>query len=187
MHGAISMAGRKRSRGNREPNGRLQREDKPVDTRLLAAVMPHRRDLPLHSQDDPKAESIFGRLLLKGKITGRQYAAGIRYRDIVLRYRAVMSVPSHTPPSMAGIIVGAWRGGRGLSEEEVADRRDAYNGAFEALESGAGNRGARAVAHVCIFEREHFDLKVLQCGLNVLVAHFELTNRANQPYVRNIQ
>jgi hypothetical protein len=168
----VQMVGRKRGR---------------VDTRVLAAVMPHRRELPEKCQDSPLAESNFGRLLLNGKITGRQHAAGIRYRDIVLRYRAVMSIPSHSPPSMAGIIVGAWRGGRGLSEDEVADRRDAYNAAFEALESGAGNRGARAVAHVCIFEREHYDLKVLQCGLNVLITHFELTTRANQPYVRNMQ
>lgn len=173
----VQMVGRKRGRGNREPNGRLQREEKPVDTRLLAAVMPHRRDLPERAQDSPLAESNFGRLLLNGKITGRQYAAGIRYRDIVLRYRAVMSIPSHSPPSMSGIIVGAWRGGRGLSEDDIADRRDAYNAAFEALESGAGNRGARAVAHVCIFEREHYDLKVLQCGLNVLMRHFELVGR----------
>lgn len=182
----IQMAGRKRGTGNREPNGRLQRE-RPVDTRALAAIMPHRRDVPGNCQDDARAESNFGRLLLNGKISRAQYYAGIRYRDIVLRYRAVMSIPSHSPPSMAGIIVGAWRGGRGLSEDDVADRRDAYNAAYEYLEEHAGNRGCRAVAHVAIYEREHYDLRVLKCGLNVLLAHFELTSQRKSNYVRNIQ
>lgn len=184
MHGAISMAGRKRHIRNREPNGRAQRE-RAVDTKIVAAVMPHRLEVPEALRDDAKAESVFGRLLLNGKISRQQYYAGIRYRDIVMRYRAVMSIPSHSPPSMSGIIVGPQSGGRLLGEVEIADRRDDYNGAYEALESGAGNRGARTVAHVAIYEREHYDLQVLKCGLNVLLAHFELTNQRKSIYVGN--
>lgn len=158
-----------------------------MDTQKVAASMPHRLGVPKEFQADWRAESVFGRLLLNGNITGRLYAAGIRYRDIVLRYRAIMDVPPHSPPSMAGIIVGPWSGGRGLTEEQIADRRDQYNAAYEALESGAGNRGARAVAHVAIYEREQYDLKILKCGLEVLKRHFELTDRAKSAYVRNIQ
>lgn len=184
----VIMTGRKRSTGHRELNGRLQRRpDRDVDPNVVAATMPHRLGVPEQYRGDWRAESVFGRLLLNGKITAQQYGAGIRYRDIVIRYRAIMSVPSHSPPSMSGIILGKFGGGKGLSDEEIADRRDAYNAAYEYLEEWAGNRGCRAVAHVAIYEREHFDLRVLQCGLNVLIAHFELTNRSKSAYVRNIQ
>lgn len=189
MHGVI-MSGRKRHSGNREPNGRLQRlPEKDVDTRLVAAEMPHRRDLPGHSQDDSRAESPFGRLLLNGKITPQQYGAGIRYRNIVLRYRAVMSIPPHSPPSMSGILLGKSGGGKGLSLEEVADRRDAYNAAFEYLDQHGGHRCCVAVKTIAVYEHEHehIDIRVLQCALNVLIAHFELTNRNKSAYVRNIQ
>jgi hypothetical protein len=187
MHGVIAM-GRKRQMGNREPNGQLQRKpEKPVDTKKVAATMPHRRGVPAQHQDEAAAESNFGRLMLNGKLTRQQYGAGIRYRDIVLRFRAIMSIPPHTPPSMAGIIVGAWQGGRMLSMEEVGERRSNYSAATEALESGAGNRGMRTVNHVTVYEREHYDLRVLQCGLNVLIRHFELTDMAKSAHVRNIQ
>lgn len=188
MHGVIAM-GRKRQIGGREQNGRLQRQppEKDVDTKAVAITMPHRLGVPEEYRHDWRAESVFGRLLLNGKIDAKQYSAGVRYRNIVMRFRVIMSIPMHTPPSMAGIILGASLGGHELDNQEIADRRDNYNGAYEALESGAGNRGARAVAHVAIFEREHFDLRILKCGLNVLLRHFELTDRAKSLHVRNVQ
>lgn len=171
------MVGRRRRQGQREPNGRAQREK--VDIFAIAKSMPHRKDLPEAIRHDSKAESIFGRLLLNGNITVDQYNAGIRYRDIVMRYRAVMDVPSHNPASMSGVIIGPWSGGYILSQEQVAERRSQYSAAYEALESGAGNRGARAVAHAVVYERGSPDLAVLKCGLNVLLAHFRLTNQTN--------
>lgn len=187
MHGSLNL-GRNRKSGAREPNGQLQRRpEKPVDTKKIAAAMPHRREVPERHYDHSAAESNFGRLMLNGKITPQQYGAGVRYRNIVLKFRAIMSIPSHSPPSMAGIILGASPGGRGLSEEEIGERRSNYSAATEALEEGAGNRGMRAVAAVAIYEREHYDLRVLQCGLNVLIQHFELTANRKSAYVRNIQ
>src|SRR6478736_7288028 len=103
MHGQIAM-GRKRKTGKRYPGGKIITE-RDIDTRPIAASMPHRQSVPEPIRHDARAESPFGRLLLNGHITPKQYQAGLMYRDIVNRYRALIDCPSESPPSMAGIIV----------------------------------------------------------------------------------
>src|SRR5690349_25039535 len=95
----MSRAGRKRKAGNREKNGRVQRE-RGIDQNLAASEMPHRtaevcylslrRAIPCDKRHDPKAEHPLGRLNLVGAISDAQYDAGCRFRDEVIRYRRGM-------------------------------------------------------------------------------------------------
>lgn len=167
------MVGRKRRRGNREPNGQIQRE-RGIDPKAIAQLMPHRRDVPHELAHDPKAESVLGRLCLNGWITQIQYDAGVKYREIVMRYKAIIDCP-RGEVSMSGIIVGPWGSSFTLDEAEIERRKSSYNAAFEYLESHAGNMGARAVASCAVHERNDFIPRHLKCGLDALARHFGLT------------
>jgi hypothetical protein len=167
------MRGRKRKfKVERQPNGQARR--KAVDVKAIAQTMPHRQEVRPEIRHDPLAETKLGRLRLAGRITQPQYEAGDKYADIVRRYRAVISAPGGEV-SMAGVIVGPWGGSGAMDDEEATRRKDQYNAAFEALECGAGNRSARAVAHVAVYNRLEFDLTDLKRGLTVLAEHFGLT------------
>lgn len=170
------MRGRKRKfKVERQPNGQARR--KAVDVNAIAQTMPHRQEVRAEIRHDPLAETKLGRLRLAGRITQPQYEAGDKYREIVLRYRAVISAP-RGEVSMSGVIVGPWGGSGMMDDDEAQRRKDQYNSAFEALESGAGNRAARAVAHVAVYSRMEFDLTDLKRGLTVLAEHFGLTRPA---------
>lgn len=163
------MVGRKRKKVAREPNGRAQRE-RGIEPNAIAQLMPHRRLVPAELAHDPKAECIMGRLCLNGWLTEAQYQAGVKYRAIVLRYRAVIEAPRSTEASMAGVIVGPW-GGSSMTEERAIEIRNEYMRAFEALE-GAG--GTRDVAHL-IHDRTQFVLARAKCGLTGLAEYYGLT------------
>ncbi len=168
------IAGRKRKPGPRYPSGDRVVE-KDADIHQIAQSMPHRQDVPEGIRHDYRAESAFGRLLLTQQISGKQYQAGIIYRGIVSRYKAILDSPPMDPASMAGVLIGPWgRSSRNMDDNEIARRRDDYNAAYETLETGAGNRGARAVAH-WIFEKGDLPIEHLRCGLNILIVHFGLT------------
>jgi hypothetical protein len=152
----------------REPNGRAKR--KPVDVKEIAQTMPHRREVAPEIRHDPMAETKLGRLRLVGRITVPQYDAGVKYRDIVGRYRAAICAPRG--------IATPTRGGE-MSDEMALDLKQKYDAAFEALEGGAGNRAARAVAHVAVYDRPDFNMDDLRLGLSTLAAHFGLTRVLN--------
>lgn len=102
-----------------------------------------------------------------GWVTAPQYDAGVKYRDIVARYRAAICAPR-------GIVTPSGRGGE-LTDDKARDMKEKYDAAFEALERNAGNRAARAVAHVAVYDRPDFVLTDLRLGLNTLAEHFGLT------------
>lgn len=187
MHGSMEIVvirkGRKRRIGAREKNGRAQR-DRGTDPKTIAAGHPHRSEVPEAVRHDPKAESVMGRLCLNGWITDEQYQAGVKYRDIVMRYRAIIDAPRESV-SMSGVIVGPWGGGMILEAEEVERRKSNYNAAFEWLEMRSGNAGCRAVAHCAVHERIGFTPSHLKSGLDALVEHFGLTGRGKSAHVRN--
>lgn len=178
--GGRMKAGRKRNLVPREKNGRARRE-KGIDPNAIAQLMPHRRLVPANVAHDPKAECILGRLCLNGWINEAQYQAGVKYREIVGRYRAVIDAP-RGEVSMSGVIVGPWGGGGILTDDEAKRRRDDYNGSFEAMMEFAGYRQARDVAHV-IHDRPQFTLRMVKSGLDALAAHYGLTRRIK--YVRS--
>lgn len=169
----IVIRGRKRKPGQREPNGRPQRE-KGVDPKAIAALMPHRRLVPADVMHDPKAESILGRLCLNGWICANCYDAGIKYREIVLRYRAVIDSPRYEH-SLSGVAIGPWAGSGELDDDEAHRRKATYDAAFEHLESIGGIQAARAVANCAVRENRDFALQPLKVGCSVLCEHFGLT------------
>jgi hypothetical protein len=173
------MVGRKRRQGiKRQPNGQPAREV-GVDPKVIASRQPHRQGIPLDVVHDPAAESAFGRLMLQRQISQVQYQAGLNWRMIVQRYRAVISAPRPDAISMSGVIVGPWGGSGEIDKAEALDRRKRYNEAFEALHSGAGHRGCVAVNHWAIGDRGDYALHYLISGLNALALHFKLTKARN--------
>jgi hypothetical protein len=169
------MVGRKRKLGvRRQPDG-TPANPKGVDPKVIASRQPHRQGIPLDVVHDPAAESNFGKLFLQKHITQVQYQAGLDWRRIVQNYRALICAPKPDAVSMSGVIVGPWGGSGEIDPDKAIEWRREYNAAFEALESGAGNRGTRAVNHWAIYDRGDYALAYLVCGLNVLAAHFRLT------------
>lgn len=171
--GNFVVVGRKRKPGKRWKNGNIVTA-RNLDPKVIAAGMPHRQAAPAEVRHDPKAVTPFGSLNLKGEITDLQYDAGIRYRDVVLRYQSSINAPRKDAPSLSGALMGI-TGGSFMSDEEAQRRKDRYDDAFEMLERDAGNHGARAVARWCIYDGDDRPVDDLIRGLNVLVVHFGLT------------
>ena len=154
------MVGRRRKKGPREPNGRVQRT-KAIDPKTVAKRQPHRRGVPAALAHDPKAECIMGRLCLNGFISETQYEAGVKYRTAVLRYRSAIEAPRASEASMAGVIAGPSGGGSPISERRQIEIRNGYMRAFDAIEQAGA---ARDVAHCAVFDRAPFALDRCSAG-----------------------
>ena len=164
------MVGRKRKKGLREPNGRVQRA-KAVDPNAVAKRQPHRRGVPAAVAHDPKAECIMGRLCLNGFISETQYEAGVKYRGAVMRYRSAIEAPRASEASMTGVLAGPSGGGSPISEQRQIEVRNRYMRAFEAIEQAGA---ARDVAHCAVFDRPPFELDKVRRGLDALALHYGL-------------
>jgi hypothetical protein len=162
------MVGRKRKKGPREPNGRVQRV-KTIDPKAVAKRQPHRRGVPAALAHDPKAECMMGRLCLNGVISETQYEAGVKYRTAVLRYRSAIEAPRASKASMAGVIAAPAGGSSPISKRRQIEIRNGYMCAFEAIEQVGA---ARDVAHCAVFDRPPFALDKVQRGLDALAVHY---------------
>ena len=169
--GAIQiMVGRPRKRGRRQPNGQLARAY--VNPKAQVAAQPHRLGVPRHYREHPEAESEFGRLMLRGKITPAQFEAGRRYAELAARYRAVKGYPPIHPVAM-NLLRHGGVGGE-APDHVIAAAVRAYDDAFCACEP---HKVQRAVAHHAVFERKVEDLtslRLLLIGLDKLVDHFHI-------------
>ena len=164
------MVGRKRARKYREPSGRVQRD--PAVSKLdLARQLKHRAGLSDEDVVDPRAESQFGRFVLNKVISPEQYDAGMRWRSIVIAYRAVLQAPSAFPKSVAGAVVGGGGGQSFMSDDEAIRRKSAYNEGYEAVMEFSGMAGMRALTDATVQERfvEPWRLVKLREALDVLV------------------
>lgn len=164
----LVVVGRKRKRRmypDREPaNDPAWRE---------TANQPHRAWLPLDMRLSEKAATPLGGLNLIGVITDEQYEAGCRYADVVGKYRGSIETPREGH--------SAGKGYRCLGELNCEDcecrrRKNAYDAAFEAL-ADAGQKAARVVSRVAIYEETCRDIESLRRGLSALERHFGLTDR----------
>jgi hypothetical protein len=162
------MVGRKRKKGPREPNGRVQRV-KEIDPKAVAKRQPHRRGVPAALAHDPKAECMMGRLCLNGFLSEMQYQAGVKYRTAVMRYRSAIEAPRASEASMAGVIAGPSGGGLPISDRKQIEIRNRYMRAFEAIEQAGA---ARDVAHCAVFDRPPFALDKVRRGLDALAVHY---------------
>ncbi len=148
----IERRGRKRKSGRRHPNGKLVQE-KPLDQNVVALRMPHRAGVPREFAHDPKAESKLGRYNLNGLITSREYDAGVYYRGVVDRYLALIKAP---PPNMRSCTGEPMSRGMPLAidRDEAERRKFAYDEAYEAVEAAGGQRGAKALSRVAIYDQD---------------------------------
>lgn len=171
QQGALSiMVGRKRKRGYREPSGRAQRQ--PSISKLdLARQLRHRVGLSDENVIDPRAESQFGRFVLNKVITTEQYDAGLRWRGIVMAYRASIDCPSASPKSVAGAVVGGGGGGLILTDDEAHRRKSAYDEAHDTVMERVGIACMRTLNDATVHERhmENWRLVQLRMALDVLV------------------
>jgi len=171
QQGALQiMVGRKRKRGYREPNGRVQRE--PAISKLdLARQLIHRAGLSDDNVVDPRAESQFGRFVLNKVISTEQYDAGVRWRNIVVAYRASIDCPSASPKSVAGAAVGGGGFGMVMSDDEAYRRKSAYDEAHDAVMAQTSIACLRTLNDATVHERhvEPWRMVQLRMALDVLV------------------
>ena len=164
------MVGRKRKRGYREPSGRAQRD--PAVSKLdLARKLKHRTGLSDKNVVDPRAESQFGRFVLNKVISLEQYHAGVRWREVVMAYRASIDCPSASPKSVAGAAIGGGGGGLILTDDEAHRRKSAYDEAHDSIMSRAGMACMRTLNDATVHERhvEPWRMVQLRMALDVLV------------------
>ncbi len=174
----MARRGRKRKFGRRSSGGALARAR--IDFSELTALQPHRVWLPKEKRLDQKAASPLGCLNLLGVITSRQYLAGIRYAVVVGKYRAVIEAPRTTAGTGRGYAcTGDPQCGRqGEARCECRRRKQTYDAAFAAVIE-AGQRAARAVAHVAVHGETcpQGMLEHLKRGLDALARHFGLVGK----------
>lgn len=189
----MKIRGRKRKSGNREKNGRLQR-DPTVRPEQIAARMPHRASevvyaefhsgtvevkrivrsfVPIAELHNEKAESPFGRLRLVGAISEEQYLAGRQFAREVQQYRRVLDI-KRDRESIAGIGQPGSPTPKELDDKKAVEILASYMDAYGAI----GSRASQcAIKHIVIQELElGADLfRYLTLGLNNLVRHYGLT------------
>ena len=175
----LEMASRRKTRlvTAREPNGRIQREERelaPTEVRRL-------RDAALRGMRDPEWGTELGRLYLEGALTGALYASGKRWREEAAEYRQSIGVFPVRTASLE-------RGSHGHdtdpdSEEGQNQAARERNGAerffaAHARLASVGGLAETVVRRVCEEDQaacgfvEH---KALRRGLSALVDHYNLT------------
>ena len=184
MYVQVNRAGRKRKQGiRRHPCG--QPVDVRIDVAAIAASHPDRQGLPKEMRRDEKAATLIGRMKLIGHLTDEQLEAGRRYARDVVRYQQAVGAPK---PNAAAInLLGGGGGYIVYSREEVHDRTQRYNAAFEAVNE-RGHKCARAVARVAVYEEAlpaGTELIHLTSGLDALVNHYGLTTRRKSVHYIN--
>lgn len=171
----VVRKGRKRKSGPRHPCGQLVDGTK-IDTKVIAFLQPHRRDVAPELRHDALAGTMLGRLQLGGKITKEQHDAGDWYAGVVRRYRQVIMAPNPSPGSIAGVQIVGSSGPMFIEDDEAKRRKSTYDSAFEVLDA-KGQRVAKAVAHTAVNDRaaDGDALKLLVIGLEALAIHRGLT------------
>ena len=134
---------------------------------------------------NPDAGHVLGRLRMAGRndpagISETQFEAGLKYSNVVARYRSLMGIPGESPKAM-NYMGGA---GRTLAvdpdAEIISSAKEKYNSCFYALslagvETYQGNRVAKITNDVCM-DRVDYRLLIedaialgnLRTGLNAL-------------------
>lgn len=172
---------------SREQNGRIQRERERSPAQIKRVLDQACADARHQEWGTP-----LGRLLLAGRITEQQYAAGLRWADYAAKYSQAMQSPSPDPRS---IQIGEGRGGHHIDPDSADGRAEARRHA-RAIKSfvnaGAalscnGDLAVRVVRGVC--ERGnnlegHQQFLALRSGLSTLASFWGLTSSDKSVSVR---
>jgi hypothetical protein len=138
--------GRKRKKGTRERNGRVQRP--PVaarDIRDVVFAQPHRRGAV--DPRDPFLESLLGQFILRHKLDRLTYDAALAYAILTRRVFAVRGIPQ---PHRDGHRV---LDGLGVSSEAARQLQEALRLLERRLRKVSGD-GFRAARQLAVFEKE---------------------------------
>lgn len=103
----MSRRGRKRKQGARFPGGKLRRVSMAElhnMERATVRAQPHRRDLDEQSQIDPRAETVAGRLFLKGVLTQEQAWAADRFRNLAHQFHMLLAAPAVTGSALYAMV-----------------------------------------------------------------------------------
>jgi hypothetical protein len=136
-------AGRRRKKGKRERNGRVQRPP-AVDRDVCAVVLaqPHRR-----GSRDPFCESPLGRFVLRHGLDRLTYDAALGYAHLVRRVFAAKGIPQPVRD-----------GHRATPGQEMrAETARHLQNTLEQIEKrlrGIGHGGVDAVCELAVYERE---------------------------------
>ena len=169
---------KRKTLAKREPSGKPKRSSD--DAVLLSPVEVHRmRAAAAQGLRDGIWGSVLGYLLLTGKITNAQFAAGKRWSEIAAEYQQAMRSPS--PPQSPQIERTKQSGDESEHERDATALREFAN-AFSVLVL-AGSDSRRAVIRVC--ERNEVpagldDLLALRAGLDALMAFWMKPRRKAQ-------
>jgi len=186
MHGAqMARSGRKRKSGyRRHPGGQLA-AGPAVNYRAMAAMQPHRRDLPVEARLSPNATTELGRAKEKWQITQPQLLAGEEFARRTGQYLATIDGPSLTSGN------GRWSGCNpsacGSDDDcECRRRRRDYQELQEVI-AQCGRRVEIVVKWVVIYNLvpSKSDLPLLVEGLQALAVHLRLTNQGNRRLYEN--
>lgn len=173
--GKQPMAGRKRKPGQREPNGRIKRASD--EAQHAPAAVKRLIDAAMAKASDPRLGSEIGRLLLAGKLTTRQAAAGWRFAEVASAYQTAISAPALKSPRLE-------RGQRGEAPEDGTPAGDAMTAATrravtrymraDAVLSASGRDAERAARLLCadVALIGHQQLIDARSALDALAAHF---------------
>lgn len=201
MHGMIQLRGRKRNlnavrddRGISREHERLQRIDYESRLALRGEHLKADRVDPGFALDARSGYSL-GRLLLRyksnkgdpGAISPEQFSAGARWCRIVHRHAAIMGYKL-TTPSMNLIMAGGLFSGGEPREDEIAECRDDYRQAFDAIMGATRDHGKdvwRITYGICVENwpigcLSESNYGALRIGLNALHRVF-LDGRGKSP------
>lgn len=125
--------GRRRKHRYRYKSGRGKPErPKGVEEHVrIARAQPHRRELRSNDRTSELAESVLGRLKLRGVITAGELAAGEAFAGIVARYRRVIEGPRPVRTLMPEVAPE-----RADSEDLVVERFDCPVAHLDPIERG---------------------------------------------------
>jgi hypothetical protein len=138
-------AGRKRKKGRREPNGRLQRPALPYqDVTAVALAQPHRRGT--RDPRDPFHECPLGKFILARKLDRLSYDDALNFATLVRRVFSVRGIPQATKD---GHVV---RDGLGMTAEAARHLQELL-GALEARLRKVSRSGFSALRTLAVFER----------------------------------
>lgn len=170
---------RRKSLAQREPNGRIQREQ-PLPP---ASEIRRLRDAALSGMRDASWGTELGRLYLVGKITATMFAAGKRWGELSVKYSQALCSPAPDPKA----VCFDRSGGEGVDPDSAEGRKEARRH-VRAVESfidahvalRTHSRGSERIVRAMCERNEmllgHESLLSLSSGLAVLAGFWGLTD-----------
>lgn len=163
---------RKRKVGQREPNGRIQREP---GASPVSAVRRHLAIIKTN-QLDPKYGTPLGMLTIDGRLTEAHFVAGKRVAERRERADRALGLPPRTP---GAVNYDAVRGKLLLADADPEKSNRDQAAYYEIVDLlGGASPEMRAIECVVIYDQPpagHKEFLALRDGLDTLVRHWKIS------------